>query len=251
MSGMPGKGRVPSGTVAPRADAATCPASTPAGTSLDPPWPGADTPRHVWVHAPGAPTDHLSVETRVGVFVPASESGVKGTVLRLATDERGWSGHQSRRLPAGAVVPLTWSEGGHLMVSTATVVGWADVGSLIVAGIGTATVVQRRAYFRVRAELPAQVVLHPDVALPPEVIDTVTIDVGGGGCVLDFRWGARPAAGSPLAVVLWLPDGPVTAAAEVIRVDHECLRVRFRQLHTRDETRVVAFVQRRSVQAVH
>ncbi len=218
--------------------------------ALDREWPGGRPPC-VWVHRPGTAVGELSAASRIGVFVTATAPAGQGTVLRDPTEAARWRRRPADVLPPGAVAPLSWVEDGHLLACAGTIVEWVAEDAFVIAGVTPPTVVQRRAEFRVRAALRTQLVGYPSPAAGPGVLEAVTVDVSGGGCSLDVRWGPRPPARTPVAVVMWLPDGPVTAAGAAVGGDRRQLWVRFTQLHPRDESRLVGFVQRRATRGVH
>jgi hypothetical protein len=189
-------------------------------------------PNAVWVHRPGTTLAELSASTRVGLFFPEPDR-----VLRRADDERGW--YQPAELRPGTEVFLTWPHARGVAVSTTTLAGLAGGDAIVIGDLSEPTVVQRRSYFRARAAVAAHLIWAEG-----HVEETSTVDLSGGGAAFEHRWGSAPQSRTPLAVVLWLPDAPVHAAAQVVACGSELLRVQFRPLQTADETRLVCHVQR-------
>lgn len=109
---------------------------------------------------------------------------------------------------------------------------------LAFAPYGTAEILQRREWVRVRAAVPVE--MKPKDS-PKATVSTSTLDISGGGAKLSD---ARPfRRGDAVAMAITLPDGPVDVTARVLDINTDGnARVRFEGLSEGDSKRIVRFV---------
>jgi hypothetical protein len=166
-------------------------------------------------------------------------------VLGLALDNYTRSGPPWAVMPHGATIDLAWPTPAGLCTLKATI-QWLDARSAQLSAIGPVVIIQRRANHRVHAALPVRLV-WPGNGNTPAIGNSTTIDLSAGGvAVIPSGEDRRP--GTALAVVLWVDDDPIVAAAIVVGAESGRLRLSFSGLLAQDENRIMGFLQRRAMQ---
>ena len=103
--------------------------------------------------------------------------------------------------------------------------------------VGPAEAIQRRQAVRARVALPVVAVVN-GVDLPGDIVD---ISEGGVRAVVE-PYGVTPIAGSTVSMTVQLEEGPITAAAEVVRQQtldaRWALSLRFTDLPEKEQDRL-------------
>jgi hypothetical protein len=145
-------------------------------------------------------------------------------------------------IPQGELVEVGWGDPRAWLTGSTIVREWSDL-RIVVDTPMSLTAIQRRAFFRVRLQLPVQLwrLAGPQHGGPPAPRPTVTMDLSAGGmrCETSDFFKEHESLGA----ILEIPGGrPIPAVSSVVEQDGDSTRLQFTQVSEADRARILAYL---------